>query len=66
MLARGTAPPLDEVAAEMQARDARDAGRDVAPLMPAADALILDTTKLNPAQALAAALELVRSCTTGG
>ena len=32
---------------DMAQRDARDAGRDVAPLKPAADALLLDTTHLS-------------------
>lgn len=66
MLARGAAPSLSEVTAEMGARDARDAGRDVAPLAPAPDALILDTTHLDPVMALAAALDLVRGRTAAG
>lgn len=44
------------VEAELAARDARDAGRAVAPLRPAADAVVLDTTALDPTAALAAAL----------
>jgi len=56
MLARGMAPPLAEVAAEMRARDARDAGRDAAPLVPAPDAVLLDTTRLDPEAAFSAAL----------
>lgn len=66
MAARGVAPPLDEVAAEMAARDARDAGRGVAPLTPAPDAVLLDTTALGPEAVLATALELVSARATKG
>lgn len=46
--ARGEAPPpLQSVRDEIAARDARDAGRDVAPLVPAPDAIHLDTTHLD-------------------
>jgi cytidylate kinase len=54
MLARGQPATLAEVEAEMAARDARDAGRDVAPLAPGADARLLDTTLLDPDAAFAA------------
>jgi cytidylate kinase len=36
----------ERVLQEMQARDARDVGRAAAPCVPAADALVLDTTRL--------------------
>lgn len=47
LLARGAAPSLEEVAREMAERDARDAGRGAAPLRPAADARLLDTSALD-------------------
>lgn len=37
---------LKDLAGEIAARDARDAGREVAPLLPAADAILFDTTQL--------------------
>lgn len=61
LAARGASPGLDEVAAEMAARDARDAARDVAPLVPAGDAVQLDTTGLDADLAFAAALRIVES-----
>jgi cytidylate kinase len=61
LAARGAAPDLDEVAAEMAARDARDAARDVAPLVPAQDAVLLDTTVLDAEMAFAAAVRIVES-----
>lgn len=41
-------PPHDQVLAEIVARDARDTGRAVSPLRPAADAVHVDTTGLTP------------------
>ena len=40
MLARGQSATLAEVEAEMATRDSRDAGRDVAPMVPAPDAVV--------------------------
>jgi CMP/dCMP kinase len=59
--ARGQAVSPEEVAAEMAERDARDAARDAAPLRPAEDAVILDTTALDADAAFERALALVRS-----
>jgi cytidylate kinase len=44
---------LSHLLEEIQARDARDANRSVAPLRPADDAVIIDTTNLDVHQALA-------------
>lgn len=59
--ARGIAADPARVEAEIRARDAQDANRPVAPLRPAADAMLLDTTALDADAAFAAALELVRA-----
>ena len=59
--ARGAEVPEAQVAAEMAARDARDAGRAAAPLRAAADAIVLDTTGLDADAACARALEIVRA-----
>jgi len=50
----------DAVLADIRTRDARDRSRSVAPLRPAADAVLLDTTGLDIDAAFAAALELVK------
>ena len=55
---RGMTAHYDDVLADIRARDARDAGRSVAPLKPAPDALVLDTSELGPDEAIAAALRL--------
>jgi CMP/dCMP kinase len=57
---------LEGVLADLQARDARDAARDVAPMVAAADALLLDTSDLSIDAAVAAAIAFVRSRLPGG
>ncbi|MCI0680953.1 MAG: (d)CMP kinase [Gemmataceae bacterium] len=44
--ARGDNTTFQEVLEAQEARDARDAARDIAPMVPAADAIVLDTTDL--------------------
>jgi cytidylate kinase len=51
----------DSVLADIQRRDARDSGRADAPLLVAADAVVLDTTTLDIAAAFAAALAAVEA-----
>jgi cytidylate kinase len=46
------------VLADIRARDARDSGRDVAPLTLAADAILLDTSELGPDEAITEAVRL--------
>ena len=49
---------LQDVLADIEARDARDATRDTAPMKQAADAHLLDTSDLSIEEAFAAALAL--------
>jgi CMP/dCMP kinase len=51
---------LEEVAADLRARDTRDARRDVAPMVAADDALLLDTSDLTIDAAVAEAVAYVR------
>ena len=44
--ARGETATFEDVLSAQQARDARDAARDIAPMVPADDAIILDSTHL--------------------
>lgn len=60
MQARGRAVTLDEIAADLAARDARDMGRADAPLRVAQGAFVIDTSALSPEEAIAAAIEAVR------
>ena len=55
---RGMKAHYDDVLADIRSRDARDSGRDYAPLKPAADALVLDTSNLTSEQAIVEALRL--------
>ena len=59
LLARGEPSDLAAITAEIRARDHADATRATAPLKPADDAILLDTTGLDADQAFAAALALL-------
>jgi len=61
LAARGETVAPEAVAAEMAARDARDAERAVAPLRPAEGAVVLDTTEMDADAVFARALEAVRA-----
>lgn len=56
LMAAGHDVTYEDVAAQLAERDARDADRDAAPLIAAPDALVLETTSLTAAQALARAI----------
>lgn len=60
LAAAGSPLPEGEVAAAIAERDRRDAGRAVAPLRPAPDAEIIDSSALDADQVFAAALAIVR------
>ena len=57
----GAGPDLDSVTAELAARDQLDEQRAAAPLRPAPDATVLDTTALDPDAVFAAAMAAVRA-----
>ncbi|MBB5222013.1 cytidylate kinase [Amaricoccus macauensis] len=54
------------ILADLRARDARDAGRDAAPMVAAKDALLLDTTDLSIDAAVAKAVAYVKGRLPGG
>ncbi len=58
---RGDELSYENVLADIRRRDERDSGRAVAPLKPAEDAILLDTTELGIEAAFQAALDLVES-----
>ena len=60
-LGRGEVIPLAEVIAEVAARDEADRSRATAPLIPASDAILFDTTGMDADTAFVRALELIRS-----
>ena len=61
----GDGADLATVLAEIEARDARDRARPIAPLRQAADALLLDTTDLDIEAAFRKAVELIDRLTRG-
>jgi cytidylate kinase len=56
--AQNLEPSLEELLREIHERDARDANRVVAPMRPADDAILLDSTELEPAAVVRAVLKL--------
>ncbi|KAB0683019.1 (d)CMP kinase [Aureimonas leprariae] len=59
LAAKGRAPDYERILAEVRERDLRDAGRATAPLKPAADAHLLDTSEMAIDAAFLAARELI-------
>lgn len=58
LLERGMPTHLEEVLVDIRARDARDSGREAAPLVQADDADLLDTSEMDIDAAIAAAIRL--------
>ena len=61
MQAKGEPVTYEGVLEVIRRRDERDTNRDAAPLKPAADALLLDTSALDVAQSFTAALALIEA-----
>jgi cytidylate kinase len=59
------APSLDKVTAEIAARDAADERRATAPLRPASDATVIDTTQLDADAVFATAMQAVQAAQCG-
>ena len=59
ILAKGEQADYAQILADVKKRDERDQNRDVAPLVPAADAHLLDTTKLDIEGAFQQAVRIV-------
>lgn len=60
LVARGQTMTFDTVLADIRSRDERDMTRATAPLRPAPDAVIIDTTRLDIEQAFAAVLSVTQ------
>ena len=58
---KGLTVTIDDLSQEIRERDLRDSSRPVAPLRPAADAILLDSTGLAIEQVVDQVLELARS-----
>jgi CMP/dCMP kinase len=59
LIAKGIDVKLCDLLADIQARDERDSNRAVAPLRPAADAVLIDTSQMSINEVLTRVLELV-------
>ena len=58
---RGADTTLSQVLDDLRERDARDSARATAPLKPARDALLLDTTEMSIEAAVAAAIKAIEA-----
>jgi len=65
LAAQGIATNEAEILADIEKRDERDRSRAVAPLKPAPDAHLLDTTHLDIDAAVRAAIDIVQAARTG-
>jgi len=65
LAARHSPVAYDEVLADIKKRDERDSERSIAPLKPASDAVLLDTTQLDIEAAFRAALSIVEASRAG-
>ena len=62
-LARGEILSFEDVLADVIARDEADSSRATAPLLPAQDAIIIDTTSMNADEAFEHALQIIKTKT---
>jgi cytidylate kinase len=63
MIQAGQSAMFQNVLKDMQDRDARDRSRSAAPLRPAEDAIIVDTSKMNAGDVLAFAKSRISAFT---
>ena len=63
LIEKGISVTIDGLLRDIRERDARDAGRVAAPLEPAPEALVLDTTRLSPGDAVDFVLRQFRTIT---
>ena len=61
LAAKGGADSLEQVLADVRERDARDRDRSAAPLKPAEDAVVIDTTELSIEDATRAAISSIET-----
>jgi cytidylate kinase len=66
LIGKGISVNIDSLLRDIRERDARDAGRAAAPLVPAADAVHLDTTAMTIDAAIAFVLDLRRRALARG
>lgn len=59
LIAKGTAVTYEDVLTEMNERDKNDSSRAIAPLRPASDAILLDTSSLDFEKSVSAVTEII-------
>ncbi len=63
LVQRGAASDYETILQQIRQRDARDTGREVAPLRPAQDSVLLDTTDLTQEESIFRLVEIIRERT---
>ena len=66
LLERGQSAVFEKILADIKERDARDSSRDIAPLKPADDAILLDNSGFTPEESLDEALRMIEDKLNGG
>lgn len=66
LIEKGLAANITGLSRDLRERDARDAGRAVAPLVQSAGAVLVDTSDMTIEQAVAAVLALAQAALSGG
>ncbi|MXP09760.1 (d)CMP kinase [Pseudoblastomonas halimionae] len=66
MQSNGVETTLEEITAQIEARDKRDEEREDSPLKPAEDAYVLDTTLMKKEEAISAAIRAVKRMVEDG
>nr|WP_086059307.1 (d)CMP kinase [Bordetella genomosp. 9] len=66
LMEKGISAKLDDLLRDMRERDARDTQRSVAPLVPASDARVLDSSKMTAQETVQAILDLWNGPRTAG
>ena len=61
MQSKGAEVTLEDVLSEVRERDARDSARAAAPLKPAKDAVVIDTSKMSIEEAVTKAIALIKA-----
>jgi cytidylate kinase len=65
MAARGEKVALEDILCAQEARDERDAARALAPMVPAGDAIQVDSSQLSPEQVVERLEREVQRCRSG-
>jgi cytidylate kinase len=61
LLMRGSSADFETIAGDLVARDRQDRERDIAPLKPSEDAIIVDSTRMNVTEVVEKMISIIKS-----